>query len=89
MEASYEGGQGPEGVVAPYKDGWMDLPNQSGTSLTSVEIERMLTSVEEHTNVFKNKIEYCTLIETESKLLDSGVLSEVTPTCTAISPLQM
>jgi hypothetical protein len=50
-----------------------------------VEIECTLTSVDEHKNTFKNKIEYCTLFETEIKLLDIGVLSEVIPTCTAIS----
>jgi len=61
------------------------LPSQSRTSPTSVEIERTLTSVDEHTNTFKNKIEYCTLFETEIKLLDIGALSEVTPTRTAIS----
>jgi hypothetical protein len=61
------------------------LPSQSRTSPTSVEIELVLTSVDEHTNAFKNRIEYCTLIETEIKLLEIGVLSEVTHTCTAIS----
>jgi hypothetical protein len=61
------------------------MPSQSGTSPNSVEIERMLKSVDEHTNAFKNKIEYCTLIETEIKLLDVGVLPEVTPTFTALS----
>jgi hypothetical protein len=50
-----------------------------------VGIELMLTSGDEHTNAFKNKIEYCTLIETGIKLLEIGVLSEVTHTCTAIS----
>jgi len=50
-----------------------------------VEIELTLTSVDEYRNAFKNKIEYCILIETEIKLLEIGVLSEVTHTCSEIS----
>jgi len=39
MEASYEGGQGPEGAVAPYMHGWMD--HHDTETITNVTVSNV------------------------------------------------
>jgi len=42
MEVSYEGGQGPEGAVAPYMDGWMEVVFTSAILLSTLYMSEIL-----------------------------------------------